>query len=594
MRHVTALMLLAFFVVNSTIFFVFYVQRRSEVVKARAQDNIRDAHLLSHNRTCGMELDDRATFEVNEKGWDIPIDTGFVSGDGFLYFLTETPRRCWYNKFGKPQHKIASKEFEKYFGVHFVAQLDRCQPKYICSKLPRHMFTVCRRTLPVMAQPGPGGNIQLLIACPLSIEHQEIFLAEPYAILNVTLHYVGGRSDPFSRMQYTSLPLEYKTTLGLPQDTISSRTYSVCRVAADRHFVADTSAMRAIAQRSLEPIRPKLILAACVYIASVTASRFVEWVEFHILQGFQHFFFYHQSPLVQTSLVAKILRGYVKSGIASIHLWPHGYSPGCDFGHGGGVVLGNVCMRKHSSSARWLALFDVDEFIVSPPRYPAGCMNGEKRFDEGKLRSVKSTVEAMERDDWHDMLCGPTLCGKLPLFGRFQSRCKQKKPISGLILRSILAGPCANQLTVNNTTKYPLRLTENRCFDVPSNKIIPPSGSPKGIWKTDVGFSHWVHFMDIYPNNTMVANIFEHDIFLIHQRRTAASNAILHENYFVSNLLEFWREELFRNVKRYVDRNHLDLRSLKDKEDQFDQRNRQGNGRDAYRAPDLFHNSSSM
>lgn len=77
-----------------------------------------------------------------------------------------------------------------------------------------------------------------------------------------------------------------------------------------------------------------------------------EWLDFHILVGVNKFYLYDNDSTDDTQ---KILKPYIKSGIVE-YTQVHGR------GRQRYVYLD--ILRKHSDKVRWLALIDLDEFLV--------------------------------------------------------------------------------------------------------------------------------------------------------------------------------------------------------------------------------------
>ncbi len=77
-----------------------------------------------------------------------------------------------------------------------------------------------------------------------------------------------------------------------------------------------------------------------------------EWLDFHILVGINKFFLYDNGSTDNTS---EILKPYIDSGIVEYH-----YFPGAAMQHSAYIDI----INNHTNDTRWLALIDLDEFLV--------------------------------------------------------------------------------------------------------------------------------------------------------------------------------------------------------------------------------------
>lgn len=77
-----------------------------------------------------------------------------------------------------------------------------------------------------------------------------------------------------------------------------------------------------------------------------------EWLDFHILVGVNKFFLYDNDSTDDT---VKILKPYIKRGIVEYNYWP---------GKAKQMSAYYDILKKHTNDTRWLALIDLDEFLV--------------------------------------------------------------------------------------------------------------------------------------------------------------------------------------------------------------------------------------
>jgi hypothetical protein len=85
-----------------------------------------------------------------------------------------------------------------------------------------------------------------------------------------------------------------------------------------------------------------------------------EWVEFHLLVGVEKFFLYDNASQDKEAHF-EVLAPYVEDGSVEVRDWPQ--LPGQ-------VQAFQHCLRDQRGKSRWLAFFDLDEFLFSPTGQP--------------------------------------------------------------------------------------------------------------------------------------------------------------------------------------------------------------------------------
>jgi hypothetical protein len=101
-------------------------------------------------------------------------------------------------------------------------------------------------------------------------------------------------------------------------------------------------------------------------------SRYLpEWIEFHRLQGVDHFVVYDDG----SAAPARNLEGYIADGVVELHVVnstletacaSHPEDPSFYKLYDCQRALFRRCLDAHARRTRWLGIFDVDEFLFAP------------------------------------------------------------------------------------------------------------------------------------------------------------------------------------------------------------------------------------
>src|SRR5438034_1123113 len=105
-----------------------------------------------------------------------------------------------------------------------------------------------------------------------------------------------------------------------------------------------------VASVAMEEYRIRYELTACMKFKN--AARFLpEWIEFHQIVGFEHFYLYNNNS---TDDYIEALAPYRDEGNVTLYEWPHTPAfPKAD----------EHCIAHHRHEARWIAFLDDDELL---------------------------------------------------------------------------------------------------------------------------------------------------------------------------------------------------------------------------------------
>ena len=92
-----------------------------------------------------------------------------------------------------------------------------------------------------------------------------------------------------------------------------------------------------------------LTIAAC---CKDEGAYIQEWVEYYLLQGVEHFYLYNNNG---TDNSKEILQSYIDNGLITWIDWPGAKQQ---------VKIYEDVIKKHRNESRWMAIVDLDEFIV--------------------------------------------------------------------------------------------------------------------------------------------------------------------------------------------------------------------------------------
>ncbi len=97
--------------------------------------------------------------------------------------------------------------------------------------------------------------------------------------------------------------------------------------------------------------KPTTYLAVCA-IAKNEGPYFKEWIEWHLSRGVERFYIYDNES---SDCTRDVLQPYIDSGIVEYHFFP---------GRKRQLAAYDDCFERHRLDTRWIAVIDLDEFIV--------------------------------------------------------------------------------------------------------------------------------------------------------------------------------------------------------------------------------------
>jgi hypothetical protein len=169
--------------------------------------------------------------------------------------------------------------------------------------------------------------------------------------------------------------------------------------------------------------------------------RIKEWITFHRMVGFEHFYIYDNSEKPHGPLW-EVLLPYIRQGLVTYIHWP----PKVCYRHRSSQYAAeNSCIRRFGQFNTWMAHFDVDEYLTPL----------------GKFRDIPSILRKYEHDD----------------------------SVDSVGFNDHIYGLCADESADHDPSK--LFLHERSCF---SGKRVP--FKRKEVVKPSHVYYHWVHYTE--------------------------------------------------------------------------------------------------
>lgn len=104
--------------------------------------------------------------------------------------------------------------------------------------------------------------------------------------------------------------------------------------------------------------QPRYTISVCAIFQN-EASYFKEWIEYHRLIGVEHFYLFNNDS---TDDFLEVLQPYIAEGVVDLINWPGRDKNGSWLQVQ--INAYNFCIKKCRGISTWLAIIDLDEFIV--------------------------------------------------------------------------------------------------------------------------------------------------------------------------------------------------------------------------------------
>lgn len=243
-----------------------------------------------------------------------------------------------------------------------------------------------------------------------------------------------------------------------------------------------------------------------------------EWVEYHRLLGVDHFWLYDDAS---TDNWQSELSSYINSGLVEVFYWPAGKPDWT----GGQVAAFHDGLKRSIGVARWVALLDLDEFILPmQDKSITECL--EKRFFNVSAVYV----------NWHHFgTSGITLDNHEPILSRL-IRCSSKNHSRNAVGKSIIRPECARIEAL--WTQHFCPLTEGVYVDGDGNQTLTFCGTD--LKSNDgknhskyIRINHYAHRDENYFLNVRLPRDGDPHLMLEHHE-----SFNLEKNYDILNLLK--------------------------------------------------------
>ena len=114
-------------------------------------------------------------------------------------------------------------------------------------------------------------------------------------------------------------------------------------------LLANNCIIRLLPIRKME--KKKYYLSLCSIFKN-EGKYMKEWLDFHLIVGFEHFYLYNN---FSSDNYQKVLKPYIEKGIVTLIDWPYQH---------GQMAAYNDCIKRFQKESNWIAFMDLDEFAV--------------------------------------------------------------------------------------------------------------------------------------------------------------------------------------------------------------------------------------
>lgn len=245
----------------------------------------------------------------------------------------------------------------------------------------------------------------------------------------------------------------------------------------------------------------------------IDVSRFVEFIELNRILGFQHFIFYIST--IKNPDMFKVLDYYKAIGIVTLIEWtlPSVIHNG-QIWYNGQLSAHNDCLYRSMSLTQYLAIIDLDEFIVPH--------NGD------------ATLTNLIPKLFGDNVCGLS----------FHSAFYDKKFSKSKSTSKLLTARHTGRSAIFSKVRTKVLVKPSKIFEVGIHHISKPAGEDLKVEKVDTSVAYLHHYRDCVPNYGMKCKEFVEDNTLLNVTSQLEDN--------VSKVLETVFEEQMKKQKDNV------------------------------------------
>jgi len=140
-------------------------------------------------------------------------------------------------------------------------------------------------------------------------------------------------------------------------------------------------------------------MAACTSTTgSMTVPKMVEWIAYHLLQGFTHFYIHFNGVSENNAFWTNNLKTYIDAGVVTLinRMQPRLYK---DLNRFQSSIF-HSCLYRTRGRVEWLGLFDTDEFWVLPQENKGQGLGTSTGVGKDLNKHRKLLVDWVKRDEF--------------------------------------------------------------------------------------------------------------------------------------------------------------------------------------------------